>query len=62
MKSWIAAYNRRTHGAYRTEDEAKKAAHDLMRLLNGIPVGYRMVIMGKMGAFALVTLSLEPSQ
>lgn len=50
--------SRRTHGVYRTEDEAKAGAHNLVRLLNGVPYGYVMALGRRMGAFVLFSCSI----
>lgn len=46
-------YSRRTHGAYRTEEEARNAGRNLGILLNGMPLGWAMYVGQRMGAFVL---------
>lgn len=46
-------FSRRTHGAYRTEDEARDAGYNLGRLLNGMPLGWSMFVGRRMGAWVL---------
>lgn len=54
--------DRRTYGAYATPDEAKAAGHEIIRLLNGIPFGFRMAIYERMGAFVLISCPSEAGQ
>lgn len=53
-------HNRRTYGAYRSPDEAMADGHSLVRLLNGIPIGYQMAIFERLGAYVLVSWPKEP--
>lgn len=46
---------RRTHGAYRTLDAAKAGGHQLLRMLNGAPIGYHVAIFERLGAFVLLS-------
>lgn len=54
-----AIAGRRTHGAYRTKREATEAAHDLVHLLNGVPVGYVLLIGQRLGAWVLFSQRSE---
>jgi len=46
---------RRTHGAYRSSEEAIRAGQNLLYILNGMPLGFRMTIIYRMGFFVLVS-------
>jgi hypothetical protein len=54
MGDWLKY--RRTHSAHHTREEAVEAAHDLARLMNGVPCGYVFAVQPKMGKWALVSL------
>ena len=47
--------NRRTHSVHETPEEAKKAAYQLGRLMNGVPFGYVFAIMPKLGKWAFIS-------
>ena len=47
---------RRTHGAYRTEEECRRAARDLVCLLNGMPPGYVLMMGRRLGAWVLYSV------
>lgn len=51
---WLA--KRRTHSVHETAEEATAAAHDLGRLMNGVPCGYVFAVQEKMGKFAFISL------
>lgn len=51
--------NRRTHSVHHTRDEAVQAAHDLGRLMNGVPAGYVFAVQQKMGKWAFVSLRAD---
>lgn len=53
---------RRTHSVHETYDDAKDAAHNLARLMNGVPSGYVFVIWPRMGKFAFVSMPAEAYQ
>lgn len=48
-------HKRMTHGAFRTPEEAMQTGHALVRLLNGIPIGFRLSVFQRFGAFVLVS-------
>jgi hypothetical protein len=50
---------RRTHSAHRDADDAMAAAHNLVRLLNGIPFGFNMGIFSRFGAYLLISYPSE---
>jgi hypothetical protein len=50
---------RRTHSVHETRNEAVEAAHDLGRLMNGVPFGYVFAVQPKMGKWAFVSLPAE---
>jgi len=43
--------DRRTHGVFRTEEEAREAAYDLAYLMRGVPFGYVFFVQKRMGAW-----------
>ena len=47
--------DRRTHGVYRSPDEAMHAGRNLVALFNGIPVGYSMGVFERFGLFPLIS-------
>lgn len=51
----LLALGRRTHGVYRTDDEARRAAQDLAFPMNGVPFGYVFATLRRMGAVALIS-------
>ncbi len=52
-------HSRRTHGAYRSEEEAHAAAKNMAFLLNGMPMGWNMYIGQRLGAFVLFSQRIE---
>jgi len=51
--------SRRTHGAYRTESEARQGARDLNHLTNGTPWGWTMLLGRKMGAYVIYSVPTD---
>lgn len=51
--------NRSTYGAYRTRDEAVEAAHEWSFLLRGVPFGWTMWVVTRMGAWVVQLLRDE---
>jgi hypothetical protein len=54
--------DRRTYGAYHTEEEAREAAYNLARLMNGVPCGYVFCIGQRMGAWVFFSCRAEAFQ
>lgn len=54
--------SRRTHSVHETYDDAKDAAHNLARLMGGVPSGYVFVIWPRMGKFAFVSMPAKAYQ
>lgn len=54
-------HKRRTHGAFRTGEEAMREGHSLVRLLNGIPFGFQMAVFHRLGAYVLVSYPSDTS-
>lgn len=50
---------RRTYSAHHTLEDARTAANNLIFLLNGIPIGYSLVIGTRMGKYVLYS---EPKE
>lgn len=46
---------RRTYGAFHTPEEALEDGYNLVRLLNGIPIGFKMAVYERFGAYVLVS-------
>lgn len=51
----IPPKDRRTHGAFPSYSRAIRSANELVRLLNGVPFGYRLGIFDRFGAYLLVS-------
>lgn len=55
----LVSGDRRTVSVHHTHDEAVEGAHNLNRLLNGVPAGFALGVLFRMGKFALVSYSLR---
>lgn len=52
--------NRRTHSVHETRSEAVEAAHNLGRLMNGVPCGYVFAVQERMGKWAFISYRPRP--
>lgn len=52
---WLVEHRRRTHSVHNTPEDARRAAYDLGRLMNGVPFGYVFAVQERMGKFAFIS-------
>ena len=59
MSDMPSPRGRRTHGAYRSPEDAMREGYSLIALMNGIPSGFSIGVFDRLGVYVLVSYPRE---